>query len=120
MFVRFKILFAQQYYAYKYAKEQAAEKAKTKALQVQQIDKPTVSEVPKEEPGIYFDLKQFFDTTPLPVATFKNDLKAFVDEVKYAVSVMLRIGEPLRGRDRQEFTNVLSCLGNNQTLLNSI
>lgn len=110
---------AEQYYAERYAREQAEERAK-RSTEEAIVAEPEVAEPNKEIPGVYFDLSQFFDVSPLPIATYKKNMRWFTDEIKVAVSVMLRIGEPLRGEARQEFTNILSCLGNYQTLLNSI
>ena len=92
--------------------------AEAKFYNAQKDTQPAKKE--EEVPGIYFDLRPFFDTTPMPLKWYKGNLRAFTDEIKDAVRIMLKVGEPLRGEDRQDFISVLECLGNYQTLLNSI
>ena len=74
----------------------------------------------KEQPGYYFDLSAFFDTTLFDIKWIKDNRRLFTREIQEAVHTMLDVGEPLRGEKRVAFTSVISCLASYQSVLNSI
>lgn len=74
----------------------------------------------KEQPGYYFDLSAFFDTTLFDIKWIKDNRRLFTREIQEAVHTMLEVGEPLRGEQRVAFTSVISCLASYQSVLNSI
>lgn len=80
----------------------------------------TATRTTKEQPGYYFDLSAFFDTTLFDMKWIKENRRLFTREIQEAVHTMLEVGEPLRGEKRVAFTSVISCLASYQSVLNSI
>lgn len=82
--------------------------------------KSAATDAVKEQPGYYFDLSAFFDTTLFDLKWIKDNRRLFTREIQEAVHTMLEVGEPLRGEQRVAFTSVISCLASYQSVLNSI
>jgi len=75
----------------------------------------------EEKAGEYFTFWESFRLgKEVTLKQIRDNKQLFLDELKDALLVLLRIGEPLRGDARKEFTSVISCLGSHQALIQGL